>query len=62
MENGLVFVLELRGVSNSSDQSIDDTHPSFNVILKWTFLVFVYARYQQMEMTCFIQQLKFRMK
>lgn len=64
MENGLVFVLELRGASNSSDQSTDDTHPSLNVILKWTFLFFFfcffytrYPRYQKMEITCFMQQL-----
>lgn len=37
MENGLVFVPESRGASNSSDKSTDDTHPSLNVILKMDF-------------------------
>ncbi len=37
VENGLVFVPELRGASNSSDKSTEDTHPSSNVILQWTF-------------------------
>lgn len=45
MENGLVFVPELRGASNSSDKSTEDTHPSLNVILKLTFLVFLHCLY-----------------
>lgn len=36
VENGLVFVLELRGASNSSDQSTDDTHPR----LSWCFFLY----------------------
>lgn len=43
MENGLVFVRELREASNSSDKSADDTHPSLKVILSAVFLQCLYS-------------------